>query len=92
MQEYHDIMNAVQLLREARRALSAEDGPNITSPAWTLVTHAQRYLMAHADAVLRGDEYFHHRGELVAVAHEIPMIECTIEASTLTEASSYIPR
>jgi hypothetical protein len=90
VKQYHDIMDAIHLLKEARRALNAEDGPSITSPAWTLITHAQRYLMAQANAILRGDEYFQHRGECIALKQEMslmPMTDHIVEMPARVEAS-----
>ena len=63
--QYRDAMTAIHVLEQARQILNAEDGPGVMSPAWKLVLHAQHYLTAFANAVLRGDETFCYRGAII---------------------------
>ena len=62
LEQYGNIATAIQVLKQARRTLNAEDGQGVTSPGWTLVIHAQRYLQALARAGGRGDGAFYYRG------------------------------
>jgi hypothetical protein len=54
MCEYECVMSAARIISERQLEVSKEDGPNLTSPAWTLLFHAKTYLLEQADQILRG--------------------------------------
>ena len=55
-EQYNALMAAIRLLSVARLAVSREDGPDVTSPAWSMLHHAHNRLTAQAARVLRGEE------------------------------------
>lgn len=50
---YRDLMDAINILRNARMVIYQEDG---TSPAWEMVNNAANKLDRQAKAALRGQE------------------------------------
>ena len=56
MEEYTSLVRAARILGNARREVAHDDGPCVISPAWTLLGHAQAYILKQAEALLRGDD------------------------------------
>jgi len=52
METYKNLIDALAIMRKARIAvMTAEDN----SPAWRMLVHADAYLNAQADRVMRGN-------------------------------------
>lgn len=54
-ERYQALMDAAKLISKASATLNKEDGA-VTSPAWEMVHHAQRYCESEARKVLRAEE------------------------------------
>jgi len=52
---YTQLIDSAKLIHKAKRTVSDEDG-TLTSPAWLVLHHAERYVLDQANVVLRGTD------------------------------------
>ena len=55
LEEYNNIIAALQLVHKCTDAVIREEGIGVMSPAWQMLVHVEYYLRAKADFVLRGE-------------------------------------
>ena len=55
-ERYQALMAAAKLISVARDAINKEDGPNVISPAWRCLRHAQELVERQAAEVFRAEE------------------------------------
>jgi hypothetical protein len=56
MERYTALIAAAKILGAAKLEVGKDDGPAVISPAWRLLDHAIRYVMAEAETSLRGTD------------------------------------